>query len=73
MYPFWCENGAAVRKLLAEKKIYIPTLWPNVLELDGCSLEKEYAKNILPLPIDQRYGEEDIERVANELKNALKV
>jgi len=73
MYPFWCENGAAVRKLLAEKKIYIPTLWPNVLELDGCALEKEYAKNILPLPIDQRYGEEDIERVANELKNALKV
>ena len=59
MYPFYCPNGMEVKKRLAEKKIYVATLWPNVLELDG-TLEKDYAENILPLPCDQRYGLEDM-------------
>ncbi|MBO5836926.1 MAG: hypothetical protein J6Q92_03435 [Oscillospiraceae bacterium] len=66
-YPFYCENGMAVKKQLAEKKIYIPTLWPNVLNLEGFSLEKDYAANILPLPCDQRYGVEDMDRIAREI------
>lgn len=53
-YPFYCENGMAAKKKLAEMKIYVATLWPNVLENDSC-LEKDYAENILPLPCDQRY------------------
>ena len=32
MYPLLIQNGAAVRKELQKEKIYIPTLWPNVLE-----------------------------------------
>ena len=54
-YPFYCEDGMKLKKALAEQKIYVATLWPNVLSMDG-SLEKEYAENILPLPCDQRYG-----------------
>src|SRR5699024_9812075 len=30
-YPLYCENGLEVKSKLAKKKIYIPTLWPNVL------------------------------------------
>lgn len=67
MYPFYCADGINVRKRLAEQKIYVPTLWPNVLALNNCQLEKDYAANILPLPIDQRYDEQDMQRVAEFL------
>lgn len=62
VYPFYCPNGMEIKKKLAEKKIYVATLWPNVLEYDG-TLEKDYAENILPLPIDQRYTKDDMMRV----------
>jgi len=61
-YPFFCQNGTAIRKRMAEQKIYIPTLWPEVIHL-GQVLEQDFAENILPLPCDQRYGKEDMERV----------
>ncbi len=61
MYPLMLNNGAEIRRKLLEMKIYIPTLWPDVFEFcGGGGLEFQMAKNILPLPIDQRYGEDDI-------------
>ncbi len=68
-YPFYCKNGMEIKKRLAEKKIFVATLWPNVLEMDG-TIEKDFAENILPLPCDQRYDEEEMIYVAEELKNA---
>lgn len=63
-YPYYVENGIEIRKRLAEKKIYIPTLWPNVLkENHEDSIEYDYAANILPLPCDQRYGVEDMDKI----------
>ncbi len=71
-YPFYCSNGSSVRKQLADKKIYVATLWPNVLKLEsGC--ERDYAENILPLPVDQRYSEEDMQYVAETVKQILTV
>lgn len=57
MYPLYMENGAELRKKLQKEKIYIPTLWPSVL--DTChpgGVVYDMAKNILPLPVDQRYS-----------------
>lgn len=60
-YPLLVENGAEIRKHLQKRKIYIPTLWPDVFDLcQAKSLEVSYAKNILPLPCDQRYEEDDL-------------
>lgn len=70
-YPFYCENGMTVKKKLAQKKIYVATLWPNVLELDGME-EKEYAENILPLPCDQRYGEEEMHFIIGEINKCTR-
>ena len=68
-YPFYCKNGMSVKKRLAEEKIYVPTLWPNVPEHpDATELEIDYAENILPLPCDQRYGPEDMNRILRHLK-----
>lgn len=66
MYPFYCEKGMDIKRKLAQKKIYVATLWPNVLEYAGTQ-EKDYAENILPLPCDQRYDVSDMERIIEEI------
>lgn len=69
-YPFYCENGMEVKKRLALKKIYVATLWPNVLQTE-MPVEKDYAENILPLPCDQRYGPEEMARIAEEVISCI--
>lgn len=69
MYPLMLENGAEIRKKLQERKIFIPTLWPDVFTwCKPDAAEYEMAKSILPLPIDQRYGTEDMTYVVEEIK-----
>lgn len=58
-YPFYCKNGNFIRQELVKKDIFVPILWPNVIE-SGSLLEKEMSINILPLPCDQRYSLEDM-------------
>lgn len=65
-YPFYCEDGMLIKKALVTEKIYIPTLWPNVLSLEG-TLEKDYAENIMSLPCDQRYNRSDMERMIKRI------
>lgn len=71
-YPLLLRSVANVREALARKKIYIPTLWPNVCE-DYCasSTEYRYAQNILPIPIDQRYTDHDMKYLVKELMACL--
>ena len=69
-YPFYCENGMELRRELAEQKIYVPTLWPNVLCSDDL-IAKDYAENILPLPCDQRYQLFDLEEMINKVKKCI--
>lgn len=69
-YPFYCENGIAVRKMLSKKNIYIPTLWPNVFCLKD-EIAKDYSKNILPLPCDQRYTSTDMQYVVSEVLQCI--
>ena len=72
MYPLYLTNGAKLRGKLQEKKIFIPTLWPNVCNL--CSeieLEYDMAKNILPIPVDQRYGIDEMKYIVSMVENIL--
>lgn len=67
-YPFYIKNGIEVRKKLAQYKIYVPTLWPNVLTNSSeNSLEYDYVANILPLPCDQRYFLQDMQYIVQEM------
>lgn len=71
-YPLLLENGAEIRKNLQKEKIYIPTLWPDVLEnCEKTSLEYKYARNIFPLPIDQRYGVEEMKFIVKRMVEVL--
>ena len=69
-YPFYCENGMEIKRQLAKSKIFVATLWPNVLETD-CVLEKDYTENILPLPCDQRYDANDMNYLVEELLKCI--
>lgn len=64
MYPLFLENGSEIRKILQQKKIYIPILWPDVLRLSKSDeIESRLASQILPLPVDQRYTIADMEYI----------
>ena len=69
-YPFYCENGMEIKKKLAAQRIYVPTLWPNVLCMEG-KREKDFAENILPLPCDQRYTTDDMKYLSEILEEYL--
>lgn len=72
MYPLYIENGERIRNELKKKKIYIPMLWPDVLDVcNENDLEYDLAKNILPLPVDQRYGIEDMKYIVDEVVSAM--
>ena len=68
VYPYMTDNES-LRKILIDHKIFVATYWPNVF--DWCNesdLEHELAKKILPLPIDQRYAAEDMERIIKTIR-----
>lgn len=69
MYPLYLMNGVDIRRKLQEHKIFIPTLWPAVFEIcNEDELEYDMAKNILPIPIDQRYSISDMEYIVDMIR-----
>ena len=69
VYPFWGRDKCLRKKLIANK-VYVATFWPNVF--DWCNendMEYILAKNIIPLPIDQRYNEEDMQQIIDIILN----
>lgn len=72
MYPFLTERGKELKNRLIQQKIYIPTLWPNVLnECREDSFEYYLAQNLILLPIDQRYTKYDMDHILNYLDYLL--
>ena len=72
MYPLMVDDAQAIRKRLLENKIYIPTLWPNVLtDVPKECWEYKLANDVLPLPVDQRYGVEEMEYLVNLIKRNI--
>lgn len=67
VYPYYTNNNTLKQRLIDEK-IFVATYWPNVLE--WCNMEDiEYklASSIIAIPIDQRYGMEDMNRIIKEI------
>ena len=69
-YPFLCGN-VNLKKVLLEQKIYVATYWPN-LDLEPDSYESYLVSNLLPLPVDQRYGTDDMGRMTDVIVSNLK-
>ena len=61
-YPLMIPDAVSMRKLLIEHKVYVPTLWPNVLQqVDKDTTDYKLVQNVLPIPCDQRYGLEEMD------------
>ena len=72
MYPLYIEGGMEIKKRLASEKIYVPTLWPDVFEIcEESLLEFDMAQNILPLPVDQRYSENEMNKIKEEILKCI--
>lgn len=67
VYPF-LSNKQGLREKLINRRIFVARYWPNVLEWTS---DKEFehllASQMLPLPIDQRYGKEEMNYIINTI------
>lgn len=74
MYPLMLDDAQEIKQKLLKEKIYIPTLWPNVLDdVPNDWWEYRLANNILPLPVDQRYGQEEMDYVVSLINKSIKI
>ena len=63
-YPFLSHKPIDLT-MFHEHRIFIPSLWDDVLKRDteGYVFEKKMSQNLLALPIDHRLNEEDLHRL----------
>lgn len=69
IYPFRTSN-LKLRERLINNQIFVATYWPNVLKWCISEKQLEYilVNEIIPLPIDQRYNDKDMDRIINTIK-----
>ena len=61
VYPYLVDD-ATLRQRLISNNVFVATYWPHVIEwVKEGELERELAEKLLPLPIDQRYGESEMQ------------
>ncbi len=67
VYAYWSDDINLRQKLL-DNKVYTAVYWANVLDLvEKDSLEYSMTKQIIYLPIDQRYNEVDLNTIVDLL------
>lgn len=68
VYPYLVPVKG-LREKLIENKIFVARYWPNVLDwTKKTDLDYLLTFQMQPLPIDQRYGEEDMKRIIEIIK-----
>lgn len=61
-YPYLPDDGTTLRERLLARRVYAPVYWPGFVQQSD-PLAAELAAGLLPLPIDQRYGEKEMETI----------
>lgn len=63
VYPF-LTTDLQLRQRFINNKVYVATYWPNVLDwCEASSCVSLLTQHLHPLPIDQRYGTEEMQRI----------
>lgn len=71
VYPYLTDD-ASLKQRLIENKVFVATYWPNVLEwCNSNDWEYSLAQNMVFLPIDQRYGSDEMQRIVNLMEYRL--
>lgn len=64
IFPYESVEGQQLRQHLIANKIFVAKYWSNVDEwTEEDTVERWMANHILPLPIDQRYDKEDMNKI----------
>lgn len=71
-YPFLPQKNVS-REDLLKHNVFIPQYWEEVItrHQDGFEREKYLSKYLIPLPLDQRYGSDEIKRVSEIILQLL--
>ncbi len=70
-YPLLVENDN-FKEILINKKIYVPTYWPQLEKRCPTNSNAIFLKkNLIPLPLDQRYSYDDIAEMLKIVKPVL--
>lgn len=68
VYPYWTSD-TELKSHLIKEQVFVATYWPNVLEWARADMiENVFANDLLAIPIDQRYGEKDMNRIIGLIK-----
>ena len=72
-YPFMPSSDVD-RSALSRLGLFVPTLWPEIESRRerGFDWERCAARRLLPLPIDHRYGPDDMNTLAERLRQVLR-
>lgn len=72
VYPLMIEN-AGMREYLLSHNVYVSRFWKHVLTNEMANdFEKKMAEYLIPLPIDQRYSEQDMMMIIEIINDAIK-
>jgi hypothetical protein len=63
-YPF-LTSDAGLRDRLINNRIYIATYWPETISRVSDEWADRMVRKLLPLPIDQRYGQKEMQRIVS--------
>lgn len=70
IYPLLINNGNKIKNHLINNKIFVATYWPHVENLvDANSTEMYLFTNLVCIPVDQRYDDNDMETIINLILN----
>jgi hypothetical protein len=72
VYPL-LPAGTVNRQALYNSNLFIPTFWTEIITGDesGYTVEQRLAEKLLPLPVDHRYGINDMKRMATFIQSML--
>lgn len=63
IYPYLLKNGDKLRAKLIKNKVYIAQYWSAINNTLLNNNEKNIIKNLVAIPIDQRYSIEDMQKI----------
>lgn len=68
VYPY-LQSSTSLRQKLQVHRIYVATYWQNVEKwCNEYDLEVKYMNQLLPLPIDQRYGQNEMDKIVKLIR-----
>lgn len=65
VYPFISKTSRSLRQKLINEKVFVAKYWSNVNQLISYEIECKLADRVVAIPCDQRYGDEEMNRIVS--------